>query len=166
MTSSFTIATTFTRVHAAYLASKVAADLRQLQIFYGRPSDKQIEDFITELVTLLVSNYLDKVEYGFRRNGEWILVLRYTASDGILLADDRSGRVPVGVDVSGATWYSYLMKNWRWSLLTSAEQSRIEESIPVRRVSAPEPRTASGYWSSDKTYSNGGRSLSRSTFTA
>lgn len=166
MTSSFTTASTFTRVHAAYLASKVAADLRQLRLYYGSPSDQQIDDFISELVTLLLGSYLDKIEYGFRRNGVWILVLRYSASDGILQTDDRSGRVPAGVDMSGASWYSYLSRSSRWWSLTEAERTRVEEGIPVKRSGAPEPATAAGYWSTDKTYSNGGRSLARSTFQA
>ena len=46
MTSSYSTSDTFTRTHAVYLASKVAADLKQMQLFYGKPSDGNIEAYI------------------------------------------------------------------------------------------------------------------------
>ena len=52
MTYSYTTTSTFTRTHAIYLASKVAADLRQMQLFYGRPSNENIEAYIEELAIL------------------------------------------------------------------------------------------------------------------
>lgn len=37
---STTTTSTFTLTNARYLASKIAADLRQLRSFYGRPSSR------------------------------------------------------------------------------------------------------------------------------
>ena len=37
MSYSYTTTETFTRTHARYIASKIAADLRKLQLYYDRP---------------------------------------------------------------------------------------------------------------------------------
>src|SRR5260221_13244773 len=110
MTSTYTISTTFTITHARYVTSKVAADLRQFQLFYGAPSDNQIEAYAEEAALLLRDGYLERVDYGFRRQNsttgsQWVLVLRYVARNGAL-ANDHSGRVPPGVDISGTTFWS------------------------------------------------------------
>ncbi len=58
MTYSYFTSDTFTKTHAVYLASKVAADLKQMQLFYGKPSDESIEAYINEIVLLLVNKCL------------------------------------------------------------------------------------------------------------
>jgi len=165
MSSSYSFSTSFTRTHARYLASKVAADLRQLQFFYGRPNDIEIDDFIEELTELLVGGYLASVDYGFRQSDGWVVAVSYSVSaDGTLTADDSAGRAPVGADVSGAFWYSYLRYSATWSGLTQGERERIEDSIPVKRTNAEEPKIGSGnFWSQDKVYTSSGTSLTRRT---
>ena len=37
--------TAFTVTHAKHLASKVATDLKRLQRFYKKPTDKKIDEF-------------------------------------------------------------------------------------------------------------------------
>lgn len=164
MSSTFTRSDTFTRTHAGYLASKVAADLHQMQRFYGRPTSGEIDDYLEELTTLLAGGYLDYIEYGFRRNSDWTLCFRYTATPFGLDTDDRPGRVLVGANISGASWYSYLVKNDAWSLLGDAERQRLLDSIPVKRTSASTPGLGDGYWVEDKTYSRNGVALGRRTF--
>lgn len=165
MTSTYTTSSTFTRTQAKYLASKPAADLRQMQLFYGRPTDTVIDDYVVELIELLAGRYLDYVEYGFRRNGIWVVSLRYQAGwDGSLAVDDRPGRLPTNVDVANATWYSFLVKNSNWSNLSSAEQQRVLDAIPVKRSTAEASGYANGVWIEDRTYSSNGVSLSRRTF--
>ena len=135
MTYSYTTSSTFTRVHARYIASKVAADLRQMQLLYGKPTSSQIDDYMEELTELLAGRYLDSVEYGFRRDGKVILSLKYTAApDGTLIADDRAGRIPTGVDISKTIWFSYLWTNSKWSALTYSERERIEQTLPFKRA--------------------------------
>lgn len=166
MSTTYTTSSTssFTVTHARYLASKMAADLRQMQLFYGKPSDSQIADFITEAVVLLLNGYLATVTYGFKRDGRWVVALRYNArTSGVLLADDRAGRVTPGVDISGASWCSFLEHSLAFLLLSDAERQRIEDQLPIRRTAAEEPGV-SGSWTSDRSYSSGGVSLQRQMF--
>jgi hypothetical protein len=165
MSFSYTTTASFTRTHARELAAKVAADLRQMQVFYKEPTDQQINDFVEELVELLVGGYLASVDYGFRTNSGWVVALSYTVrSDGTLETNDRAGRVPVGANISGASWYSYLRKNSKWSNLTQSERDKIEALIPVKRSTANEPTVGFGNaWVEDKVYSSNGTSFTRRT---
>ena len=165
MSYSYTTSSTFTRTHARHIASKVAADLRQMQVFYERPFPSEIDAYLEELTELLALGYLDSVEYGFRRDGKFILSIGYTvASDGTLVADDRAGRVPRGVNISGTTWYSYLRKNYKWWALKDVERDKIEQSLPVVREGHPEPQYGAGIFTEDKVYSANGTGVRRRTF--
>jgi Bacterial HORMA domain family 1 len=167
MSTSYTHSNTFTRTHARYLASKVAADLRQMQLFYGGPSDSDIEDYIEELTELLVGGYLSSVDYGFHGASGWAVALNYTVrSDGTLNTDDRAGRIPVGVNISGCRFYSYLRRSSKWWNLTQAERDKINESISIKRGGANEPKVGSGVWVQDKIYSSNGTSFTRLTLKA
>jgi hypothetical protein len=156
---------TFTLTHAKHLASKVAADLKRMQRFYGGPDDARIDRLEGEITELLRQGYLDTVTYGFRRDGDWIEpTLRYTAremaGDGL---DDDPGRVRPGANVTGASFYSYLTHNAAWDALTSTQRTAIEQQLPVQRTGAPEPSVSRGYFADDKTYSSGGRALGRAS---
>ena len=164
MVSTYTFTHSFTRTHARYLASKVAADLRQMLWFYGDPTPDQIDDYIEESTELLAGGYLQSVKYGFRRNGSWVVALAYHVnSQGTLVEDSRAGRVPIGADVSGASWYSYVCYSWKWSALSEAERQRIKEAIRVKRTPSPEPTTEGGAWVEDKAYSTNGVGVPRRT---
>lgn len=165
MTYSYSVTetTTFTRTHARHIAAKVATDLKRMQRLYDSPSDSAIADFETEVVELLKDGYLETVAYGFRRNGYWIEpTLRYTARDlsGRSANDDDPGRVRPGANVNGAEFYSYLTYSTAWHSLSESQRVAVNERLPVKRTVAPEPGV-SGYWSSDRTYSAGGRALDR-----
>jgi len=165
MTTTHTFSSTFTITHARYLASKIASDLLQMQLFYGQPSDTRIDNYIEEAVILLLGGYLKSVDYGLRRDGKWVIALRYVVrSDGSLMDDSRSGRVPPGVNVAGTSWYSYLRKNTKFLLLSPSEQNKIERSLPVQRTAGEEPKTINGTWSTDRSYSSGGVGVQRHTF--
>lgn len=166
MSTTYTTSSTssFTVTHARYLASKIAADLRQMQLFYGSPRDSEIDDYITETVVLLLSGYLANVTYGFRRGDQWLIALKYNAhTSGLLLSDDRAGRVRPGVEVSGATWCSFLEHSLAYHLASDVERQRIEDLLPFSRTAGEEPRV-SGIWISDKSYSSGGVSLQRNMY--
>jgi hypothetical protein len=162
MTQSYTTTETWSRTHARYIAGKVAADLRQMQQAYGQPSDQHLNDLIVELVSYLADGYLDYVEYGFRRGESWVVAHKYTAAElGSSAADDRSGRIRRGADVAGAYWWSYLVKNSRWSNLTQAERDRYEAGIAVKRTTGNSASAAAGGWALERSYSSGGGSVSR-----
>lgn len=154
---------TFTITHAKRLASKVATDLKRMQRFYGYPSDSKIEKFEQEITLYLKHGYLGKVSYGFRRNGNWIEpTLIYRAIDIENSTDDDPGKVRPGRDISGATFYSYLEYSSAWFSLSECEKEQFNNTLPLDRGAADTPGI-DGYIEDDRTYSSGGRSLSRSS---
>jgi hypothetical protein len=166
MSYSYTESATvsFTLTHARHLASKVATDLKRIQRFYGSPSDEWIAAFEAEIIQYLKAGYLREVTYGFRRGGQWIEpTLRYSAQElGEGTLDDDPGRVRPNANVSGAAFHSYLTQNAAWNGLSSEQQATFKGTLPFQRGGAPEP-TVNGYLQSDRTYSAGGRSLTRSS---
>jgi len=166
MTTTYTTTSTFTRTHARYLASKIAADLFQMKLFYGRPNDKQIETYVEEVVVLLLGGHLESVSYGFKRGEKWVVALNYSVrTGGILMNDDRSGRIVSGIDISGASWYSFLRYSQAFLRLAREEQEKVEALLPFKRSEGEEPKVV-GAWVSDKSYASGGVSLQRGTFTS
>ena len=160
---SSTETSTFTRTHARHMAAKVAADLKRMQRLYDKPSDGDIADYETEVVELLKDGYLGSVAYGFRRNGLWIEpTLQYTARDlaGGTADDDDPGRLRPRANVKDAHFYSYLTYSKAWDSLDESQRQAVRDRLPVKRTGAPEPGV-SGYWTSDRTYSAGGRALYR-----
>lgn len=167
MSYSYTVSetTTFTRTHAKHMAAKVATDLKRLQRFYSKPSDRTIADYETEVIELLKGGYLGTVTYGFYRNGDWIEpMLRYEARDLTNgdTSDDDPGRIRPGANIDGASFYSYLTHSTAWYNLTATERENFEYKLPFRRRGASEPGV-SGYLHEDRTYASGGRALYRST---
>ena len=165
LSNTITQATTFTVTHAKHIAAKVATDLKRLQRFYGKPSDVDIDAYEVEATVLLTHGYLESVQYGFRRNGRWIVpTLSYQANDLAGTMDNDPGKVPTGADISNADFYSFLTRTRAWHGLSASQQETVYASarIPFRRTPADEPGV-DGYWSRDLTYSAGGRSLDRFT---
>ncbi len=164
MTSTFTSTTTFTVTHAKYMAAKVATDLKRLQRLYGGPTDAAIAIYEQEVVELLKGGYLGTVTYGYRRNGNWIEpTLRYTAETLLNSAtDDDPGRIRPGADTTNATFYSYLTYSSKWDALTGSERQAVQAQLPFVRTGAPEPGVT-GYFSTDLSYSAGGRALARAS---
>ena len=141
---SFSRTATATYTQAKRLAARIAGELKQLQALYdGRPSDSDIEEFAVEAEQFILAGYLDHIRYGFKRNGEVILELKYTAEDATGI-DDKPGRIPVGVDIAGASWFSYLVKTQGWWNRSQAERDAFERNLPFTRVGADAPQYASG----------------------
>jgi hypothetical protein len=136
-----------------------------MQLFYGQPSDQDINLYIGELCILLLGGWLKSVSYGYKRNGAWIIALKYEARSGSIRAvDEDSGRVMPGKDVSGAYWYSFLSKNLAYSLLPQSRKNEIEQLLPIKRTYGTEPRLTTGSWRNDKYYSNEGGALQRQIY--
>jgi hypothetical protein len=164
MTYSFTLTESFTRTSAKYLASKVAADLRRLQSYYGQPSDSAIQAFSDELTELLANDYVKSVEYGFRKGEVRVVSLFYEVQANGLLTDGHSGGVYARADVSGATWFSFMTPSDKWNKLPSDEQRRFEEKLPIKRSAGEPPKDGAGYWVSDRSYFADGVGTTRRTF--
>jgi len=164
MSHSFTTAETisFTVTHARRLASKVVTDLKRMQRYYGQPSDLAIEQYEEELTLLMKYKYLNKVTFGFKKDGKWIEpTLKYSAAELTSSAkDDDPGRIYAYADVDGAIFGSCVSYSSLWCALSSEEQERFESTLPIARVRAEYPG-ANGVFSSDHMYSSGGYSLSR-----
>lgn len=164
MSNSITQTKTDTLTHAKHLASKIATDLKRIQRFYGKPSDSDISSYETEAIALFKSGYLQKITYGFKKNNKWIEpTLVYTKS--ILNSgyeDDDPGRIKPGkpMDVSGASFGSYLEYSQTWYDLSSNDQQNFKNKLPFQRVSADYP-DSEGFFSNDKNYSSGDLSISR-----
>jgi len=155
---------TFTIVHAKHIAAKVATDLMRFTRFYKNPTVQEINDYEIELTVLLKGGYLEKVIYGFHRNGKWVEALQYHAlPDGTLVGDDDPGKIRPESDVPGESFTSHLWKNSRWDKLSPSEKEAFYESIPITRENAPIMPLENGVWSSGLNYSAGGRGLNRST---
>jgi hypothetical protein len=156
---------TFTLTHAKYLAFKVATDLQRMQRFYGSPSDAWITAFEMEATELLKSGYLGTVTYGFQRSGSWVEpMLKYTARDlsGLSAYDDDPGKVRPGANIVGANFHSFLTYSAAWHLLSNFERELFERNLPFQRTSGSESGL-NGHLMDDRTYSSGGRALSRAS---
>ena len=163
MSSSFT--QTFTATNAKYLASKVAADLKRIQRFYGLPSDASIEMYERELVEFLKKGFIEKVTYGFKKDDNFIEpTLVYAAEEisGISSADDDPGKIRPGADISGASFGSYMIYSSSYHNLNTSDKEAFELGLPFNRTSSPEPGI-SGYLHADNSYSSGTKSLNRSS---
>lgn len=161
------VSESFTLTQAKYLASKVTADMRRCQQLYGHPSDTRINNLGTELALLLRNDYVKTYEFGFVRDSddERVLTWRYSVdSAGNLRSDDRPGRIVSGVNVSGASFKTYLIKSAAWDNLTEAQQAAIEAMLPVTRHFAPEYGSSLGYWKKDLCYSATGVAMVRESF--
>lgn len=164
--SSYSVAEsqTFTLTHAKHMAAKVAADLMRLQRLYGKPSTESISDYEKEVTVLLKAGYLGTVTYGFKRDGKWIEpTLKYSASElSNNAVDDTPGRIRPNADVDGALFASYLTYNAAWHRASQADRDAVKAQLPFSRGVADEPGV-SGFMTSDRSYSSGGRTLNRST---
>lgn len=164
MSYSSTYNQTFTLTNAKYLASKVATDLKRIQRFYGSPSDALIKSYEEELSLLLKHGYVEKVTYGFKRDGQWVEPsLIYKAEDiAGIGTDDDPGRIKPGANISNASFTSFLCYSNNWTNASQKEREQFEESLPFSRGEGNEP-SINGIISSDKNYFSGGRSLNRSS---
>lgn len=165
MTTTYTKTSTFTIIHARYLASKAAADMHLCAQYYGTPSEQRIREYAEELAQYLNAGYLSEYEFGFKKDGRRIVSWRYKVdSNGNLTTDDRPGKVVPYVDISGAAFFNFLTQNSRFDRLSAEEQARFEASLPLQRTAGQPPADGAGYWTSDRNYFSGGCGLNRQTF--
>lgn len=162
---SYTYATTFTRTHAKYLASKVIADLYQCYLLYDHPPFNRIDAYEEELTTLLAGGYVEAYEFGFKRYDRRVLSWHYTVGlAGDLEGDSRSGNLARGIDIGGARYFNFLTPRNEWWKLSPGEREAIRRTLPFQRVSGSAPQDGSGYWATERGYSAGGVLVARKVF--
>ena len=159
-----TLTETFTRTIARYVASKVVADLRRMHSYYGKPSPERIEDYYEELTELLAGDYVQSVEYGFKCEDRRVVSLFYEVRSDGTLTDGRAGGVYARANISGATWFSFLIHSPKWWTLTEEQRRQIEKRLPFPRGSGASPQDGDGYWVTDRPYSWEGIGTQRRTF--
>lgn len=166
MSSTYTTSTTFTRTHARHLGSKVAADLHQCSLFYGRPSAESVPKYQEELVELLTGGYVDEYEFGFKRNGQRIVCWRYTVTpDGNMVSvTGDAGHLHARAEVMAATYYNSLSYSPAWWDLSASERNRIKRGLPVSRSPDSLPSDGNGYWAETRDYGAGGVRVTRQEY--
>jgi len=168
MTVSMTRSASFTITDARYVGAKVGTDLRLLHNLYGKPDLAAIPDYVEEVAQLLKAGYLNTVDYGFRNaDGQsWRLRLRYRATTGGQLLDNRPGALPASVAVHGLDFCSYLTHNLAYLVLGAAEQARFDQDLPIQRTGAPEPTASLGTTTPGHGYGRAGNGVTRDVYVA
>jgi Bacterial HORMA domain family 1/SMODS-associated and fused to various effectors sensor domain len=129
--SSYSYAETFSRTHARRLAGRVTTDLRQSYLLYGSPTESRLEEYRAELEELLSEGYVDRYQFGFKRDGTTLWSLRYAVGpDGSLTGAGTAGGVPAGVNITGATFFNFLIFSENWFRLSRTTKA-IDHSDPV-----------------------------------
>lgn len=161
--NSYTYAESFTRTHARQLAGRVTTDLRQSYILYGSPSSEHLDDYRVELEELLVMGYVEKYQFGFKKDGRIVWSMRYTVGpDGSLTGG--AGGVPRGIDVARASWFNYLTYSESWQLLSDPAKEAVKSKLPFPRTTGSLPSDSHGRWEVDRIYAAGGVGLQRAIF--
>lgn len=166
MSYSSTRSASFTITDARHIASKVGADLRNLNAVYGKPPLDSIDDYVEEVALLLRDGYLKSVDFGFKLGDVWKLRLRYTATIGGSLRDDNPGRLPYDAPVTGVPFYSYLSYHQAFHALTDDEKAAYKATLPVQRAGASEPGLGGGTYGTTTSYARNGAGVGREVYTA
>lgn len=165
MSYSFTESETYTRTHAKKLASKVISDLYQFSVLYGHPSKDSIDDYQTELVEMLVYEYVERYEFGFKKNDKRVVSFRYkVGADGGMYGDSNAGSLYARANVDGAHYYNHMSYSQKWWDLTPTQRSNFENALPFQRTAGDLPQDGQGYWQTDHGYTAGGVQVTRETF--
>jgi hypothetical protein len=158
----------FTITDARHVGAKVGADLRLLANYYGKPALDSIDAYTEEIALLLRDGFLDTVDFGFRQRdtNAWKLRLRYTATLGGHLLDDRPGSFPATIAVAGLPFYSFLTYSTKFSQLSTSQQEAVTGALPIRRGTGTEPSTSAGTFTSGHGYSRNGVGVGRGVYIA
>lgn len=166
MTISMTRSATFSISDARYVASKVGADLRNLNARYGQPDLNRIPQYVEETALYLKAGYLHTVDFGFKDGDRWVFRIRYRAVSGGQLSDAVPGALPSALEVAGYPFHSFLEQNSAYGAATQAECDALKETLPFQRVGGVEPSALSGSNGHAAQYSRNGGGLSRDIYVA
>lgn len=160
MTTSMSRSSSLTITDTRQIASKMGADLRNLNTRTGNPALHRIPDYVEEAAQYLKAGYLDEVMFGFKDGDEWVLRLRYRALSGGYLSDGAPGGLP-NVDVSDYPFHSFLKSNLSFALLPDGDRRAFEAGLPIQRSLDEEPKAIGGITGNNASYSRSGVGLGR-----
>lgn len=131
---------------------------------YGRgntPGKQEIAEYQKELEYLLADGYLAEVTYGFMRETNWVVAVKYKAYDGSPVDTSHDpGGFEFGKDDAGASFSSFLRYSQGWDHLPAKEQEEYAKMLPFRRIPGEEPQ---GNWGGNyRHYASGAIDLRRS----
>lgn len=164
LSHSYTFSNSFTRTHAKYLASKIAADLYQFKLRYGKPEGDVIDAYQNELIELLGNEWLAFYEFGFLVDGNRLLSYRYRVdASGTITQDSAPGGILPRIDVSNAEYFNRVTYSSAWWSLSPEGRERIRGQLPVKRSVTADPTDGTGRWMVERSYVSG-RAVERSVF--
>lgn len=97
-----------------------------------------------------------RVEYGFKRDGDWVFSLRYEIRTDGTVNDGGAGRVPANAHVDGADFYSYLTYSDDYYAAPKVDRDSVKGALSINRTGAPQPGYVDGHWETGKSYASGG----------
>jgi len=149
MTYSYSGTESFTVAHARKLAGKVSADMNQCRLFYGSPSEADIESYREELVAMLARKFVDRYEFGFKTaDDKRIVCWRYRVTVAGDLEGGRSGGLHAKADIRGANLFNFLWTNVAWWGLSEPGRMtvRAEHSVDAKAASRQPTDRDTGFW--------------------
>ena len=132
--------------------------------YYGKPTEREIEDYITEITELLTASCLESFEAGFKLDGRRVVSLLYRVRSDGTVDDTGAGGVYARADIADASWFTFLVTNSTYAKLSPAERQDLDDRIPVDRTPGSAPTDGAGYWVSDRSYSAAGTGAARQSF--
>ena len=110
--------------------------------YYGQPSENLIREYAEELAQYLNEGYVEEYEFGYQKDGRRLVTWRYKVDEsGLLTTDERPGKVVPYADVTGASFFNYLTRNYRFSggLVAVSEMDLSAPCHFAGRLGSPPP---------------------------
>lgn len=158
---------TFSIADARYLASRIKTGLTYLRLYCGHISEQYVENLTLEAAILLKYGLLERVVYGYKRNGEVKYALIFTVNHlgQLVAADDNPSILDLPPYMEDTTFFTFLTKRHNPEL-TQADRDAIEGILPIQRDTGTEPSMINGTTSTADSYYRNGYGMTRSTYTS
>jgi len=166
-TYSATQTETFTIADARYLASRIKIGLTYLRLYCGGISEQYVENLTLEAAILLRAGLLEKVIYGYKKDGEVKYALIYTVNNlgQIEAANDNPSSLDMPPYLGDATFFTFLTRRYNPGL-TQADRDAVERLLPIHRGTGTEPSMINGTRSGNDSYYRNGYGMTRSVYTS
>ncbi len=164
-TYSATQSQTFTIADAKYLASRIKVGLTYLRLYCGILTEQSVENLTLEAAILLKAGLLEKVVYGYKKDGivKYALIFTVNEQGQIEAANENPSPFDPPPYLEGATWFSFLTRRSNPNL-TSADRESIEQLLPIDRETGVEPSLSNGTLTNNDSYYRNGYGMTRSVY--